>query len=179
MKPLLLIACLFISCLVIAQEKNESSGPGQMSFYAELGGPGMLFSANIDGRFTKSQLGFGGRVGLGFVQSDTYYNNTGNYKTHSVATFPLQLNYIFGKPSSPNTFEVGAGVTFTGRKIDLFNNFYDGTNPEVLSAVFGTASFMYRRQPKDGGFSWRIGFTPIIGKGYIQPSAGASVGYNF
>ena len=178
MKPLLLIACLFISSLVIAQEKKESSGPGQMSFYAELGGPGMLFSANIDGRFTKSQLGFGGRVGIGFVQSDTYGNN-GYYKTQSIATFPVQLNYIFGKPSSVHAFEVGAGVTFTGKKIDLFNNNYDGTNPEVLSAVFGTASFMYRRQPKDGGFSWRIGFTPIIGSGYIQPSGAVSVGYNF
>ncbi len=47
-KPLLLIAGLFISSLVIAQEKNESSRPGQMSFYAEFWGPGILFSANFD-----------------------------------------------------------------------------------------------------------------------------------
>jgi hypothetical protein len=176
MKLLLLTVCLFISSLVTAQKNTV---PGQMSFYAELGGPGILFSANIDGRFTKSQLGFGGRVGIGFVQSDTYDGNNYYYKTQSVATFPIQLNYIFGKPSSAHAFEVGAGVTFTGKKIDLFNNYYDGSNNEVLSSVFGTASFMYRRQPKDGGFSWRIGFTPIIGSGYIQPSGAVSVGYNF
>ena len=176
MKPALLIACLFICSLVTAQKNTV---PGQMSFYAELGGPGILFSANIDGRFTKSQLGFGGRVGIGFVTMDEYNYNTGYYKTQSVATFPIQLNYIFGKPNSVHAFEVGAGVTFTGKKIDLFNNYYDGTNNEVLSSVFGTACFMYRRQPKDGGFSWRIGFTPIIGNGYIQPSAGVSFGYNF
>jgi hypothetical protein len=178
MKSAFVIAFLFISCLVYAQKNTV---PGQMSFYAELGGPGILFSANIDGRFTKSQLGFGGRIGIGFVQSDTYYNsNNGSYyQTQSVATFPIQLNYIFGKSNSVHAFEVGAGVTFTGKKIDLFNNNFNGYNNEVLSSVFGTASFMYRRQPKDGGFSWRVGFTPIVGSGYIQPSGGVSVGYNF
>ena len=89
-------------------------------------------------------------------------------------TFPIQLNYIFGKPSSVHSFEAGAGVTFTSKKIDPFG--YSDSGP---TSVFGTASFMYRRQPKDGGFSWRIGFTPIIGGGYIQPSGGVSVGYNF
>jgi hypothetical protein len=172
MKLLLLTVCLFISFLVIAQKNTV---PGQMSFYAELGGPGILFSANIDARFTKSQLGFGGRVGIGFVTTDTYYNsNTGYYKTQSVATFPIQLNYIFGKPSSVHSFEAGAGVTFTGKKISIFD--YDYDDP---SSIYGTACFMYRRQPKDGGFSWRIGFTPIIGNGYIQPSGAVSVGYNF
>ena len=176
MKPLLLIAWLFISSLVIAQEKNESSGPGQMSFYAEVGGPGIVFSANFDSRFNKSSLGFGGRAGIGFITTDYYYNtNTGgDYRTRSIATFPIQLNYIFGKPSSVHSFEVGLGATFTGKKIDLFG--YDANNP---SAIYGTASFMYRRQPKDGGFSWSVGFTPILGSGYIQPSGGVSVGYNF
>ena len=92
-----------------------------------------------------------------------------------MATFPIQLNHIFGKFSSVHSFEAGAGVTFTGKKLNLFS--YDYTTPP--SAIYGTASFMYRRQPKDGGFSWRIGFTPILGSGYIQPSGGVSVGYNF
>jgi hypothetical protein len=38
---------------------------------------------------------------------------------------------------------------------------------------------MYRRQPVNGGFSWRVGFTPLIAKGYVQGFAAASVGYNF
>jgi hypothetical protein len=174
MKSLLLLAFLLMGTTLIAQQKTA---PGQMSFYAELGGPGILFSANIDGRFSKSFLGFGGRVGIGFVTTDTYdANNNNNWETRSVATFPVQLNYIFGKPNSVHTFEVGAGATFTSKKIDPFG--FNDYNEEGQS-VFGTASFMYRRQPKDGGFSWRIGFTPIIGGGFIQPSGGFSVGYNF
>lgn len=73
-----------------------------------------------------------------------------------------------------HTFEVGAGITIIGKKLEVLD-FYD----DDASSVFGSASFMYRRQPKEGGFSWRIGFTPLIAKGYIQPFAGASVGYNF
>jgi hypothetical protein len=54
-------------------------------------------------------------------------------------------------------------------------NFYE----DKKSNLFGTFSFMYRRQPVDGGFSWRIGFTPMVAKSYIQPFGAASVGYNF
>ncbi len=177
MKLLFTISCFFISSLVIAQKNTV---PGQMSFFSEIGGPGFLFSANIDSRFTKSRLGFGGRAGLGFAQSDNYYNSNvnGYYRTKSIATFPFQLNYLFGKDNSAHTFEVGAGVTFTGQKLNLFDNNYNGSDP-VYSSIYGTFCFMYRRQPKDGGFSWRIGFTPIISSGFITPSAAVSFGYNF
>ncbi|MFZ4768707.1 MAG: hypothetical protein ACOYLO_00905 [Ferruginibacter sp.] len=176
MKSLLLILCLFISGMAMAQDKTEPTIAGQTSFYAELGGAGILFSANIDRRFTKSHLGIGGRIGLGFVSGETYNNNNGNYTydLRSVVTFPIQINYIFGKSNSVHSFEVGAGATITGKKLDLLD-FYD----DKSSSVFGTASFMYRRQPKDGGFSWRIGFSPLIAKGYIQPFGAVSVGYNF
>jgi hypothetical protein len=185
MKSIFLIASLFISAKLLAQEKSNSTVAGQTMFYAELGGPGILFSANIDRRFTKSALGFGGRIGLGFITTEVvtstttspyggYYNN---YDTRSIVTIPLQVNYIFGKPNSVHSMEVGAGVTFTGKRIDIFDNNYRGNSPGA--SAFGTASFMYRKIPKDGGFTWRIGFTPIIGGGYIQPSGGVGIGYSF
>lgn len=175
MKAALLILLLCTSSIVFAQEATTSKIPGQTSFYAEVGGPGILFSANIDRRFAKSHLGFGGRIGIGFVTGDDYdYINNMYSDQKSVVTVPLQLNYIFGKANSVHSFEVGAGATFVGKKIDILD-FYE----ENRSNLFGTASFMYRRQPVDGGFSWRIGFTPLIAQGYIQPSGAVSVGYNF
>ncbi len=121
-----LLACasaLFITCLSLsAQHSAEDAGKkleGQTAFFAELGGPGILFSANIDRRFKKSILGWGGRVGIGFVSlyEDNFVSTPGggyytNGKQVSVVTFPLQVNYIFGKDASPHSFEVGAGVTF-------------------------------------------------------------------
>lgn len=150
--------------------------PGRTSFYAELGGPGILFSANIDSRFKPTTFGWGFRAGLGFVTADEEISspNGPRYESRSVITVPAQINYIFGKPTSVHTFEVGAGLTYVAKKLDILN-YYDDNK----SNIFGTASFMYRRQPKDGGFMWRAGFTPLIAKGYIQPSVGIGVGYSF
>jgi hypothetical protein len=176
MKIFFTVVCMLISFLSFAQDSQSNAAePGRQSFYAELGGPGILFSANFDTRFKRSKTGLGARIGLGFVSGYIVENNSGYYDDPvSVVTFPVQLNYIFGKPNSVNAFEVGAGITIAGRKVDVFD-FYG----EKSTSIFGTASFMYRRLPKDGGFSWRAGFTPLIANGYIQPMAGASVGYNF
>jgi hypothetical protein len=175
-----LLAFITISVSGFSQEtKPGEPYPGKTSFYAEFGGPGILFSANLDTRFKKTNLGWGGRVGLGFVTDDreTYDPVTGYYSygnRKSVITVPVQVNYIFGKSASPHTFEVGAGLTALSKKIDAFN--FDDEDPTY---VYGTFSFMYRRQPAAGGFTWRIGFTPMVSGGYIQPSGGASVGWSF
>ena len=150
-KTIIMKRCLIFSLAIItssvlfAQPGNVGKVPGRTQFYAELGG----------------------------VTADEDLGNY-NYELRSVVTVPAQVNYIFGKGDSPHTFEVGAGITYVGRKLDIFN-FYD----DKTSNVFGTASFMYRRQPIKGGFTWRIGFTPLIANGYIQPSGGVSVGYSF
>ncbi len=176
-----LFACISLFVIVNCSfsqntQSNVSKVPGQTSFYAELGGPGILFSANIDRRFKPSALGWGFRAGVGFVTADEskIVNGSYEYNPASVITVPVQLNYIFGKTDSPHTFEVGAGATYAGKKLDIMN-FYD----DKQSNFFGTFSFMYRRQPINGGFSWRIGFVPLVAKGYIQPSGAVSVGYNF
>ena len=174
MKNIIFICFFFaVSNILFAQPGAVGKVPGRTQFYAELGGAGILFSANIDTRFAQSSLGWGARIGLGFVTADELIGNY-NYELRSVVTLPAQINYIFGKGDSPHTFEVGAGITYVGKKLEIFN-FYDNKS----SNLFGSASFMYRRQPLKGGFTWRVGFTPLIAKGYIQPSGGISVGYSF
>jgi len=184
MRKQFLITALLLSCFsfLFAQKNTSGTGKstvGQNSFIAEAGGPGIAFSANIDRRFKTSRLGWGGRIGLGFVSAyDDYYNPvTGYYyggDQKSAITFPAQVNYIFGKEKSPHTLEVGAGFTYVSKKLSIMS-FYD----DKRSNFFGTFSFMYRRQPVNGGFSWRAGFTPIFAKGFIQPFGAVSVGYNF
>ncbi|RYD80250.1 MAG: hypothetical protein EOP53_08325, partial [Sphingobacteriales bacterium] len=172
-KMIVLLVVCSISMTAFSQEKETKTIPNK-SFIAELGGPGVLFSANFDTRFKKSPLGFGARLGVGFVSGDeSIYdpvNGYYNYRMRSVLTVPFQLNYLFGKPNSVNAFEVGIGATYIAKKINMLDYYNeDATN------VLGTASFMYRRMPKDGGFSWRIGFTPLIANGYIQPFGAVSV----
>ena len=177
-KTLFLFTCMFCSMILFAQtESTVSKIPGRTSFYAEVGGPGILFSTNFDSRFAKSSLGWGGRIGLGFVTADEETEVNGNYSYDlvSVVTIPVQVNYIFGKTESPHTFEVGAGVTYVGKKLDIFDSF----SRNKRTNLFGTAAFMYRRQPLNGGFTWRIGFTPLIANGYVQASGAVGVGYSF
>ena len=162
----------------------KTSSIGKSSFIAELGGPGIVFSANYDTRFKQSRLGLGGRIGIGFVTAyDDYYDpTTGMYyggDQQSAITLPVQLNYVFGKNNSPHSFEVGGGITYVTKKLNIMNFDYYSGNEDHRTQLFGTFSFMYRRQPVNGGFSWRVGFTPLVGNGYIQAFAAASVGYNF
>lgn len=197
MKKTLLLAFICLSMLLSlnAQETQNSLDSKKFSsgkmVYAEFGGPGILFSFNFDSRFSSSSnLGLGYRVGFGFGiaydDGDYYYSDGDGYHYRyyhddytSYATIPLGLNYIFGKPNSPHTFEVGIGATILTKKMHLFtsnNRFQEGEGGNFV----GHASFMYRKQPLNGGFTWRIGFTPILGtSGDIMLSAAVGIGYAF
>jgi len=151
--------------------------------YTELGGPGVIMSANFDSRFlSSSQVGFGFRLGAGFgygkyIEYDVYPEYTvSRSESRSYYSIPAGLNYIFGKPNFAHSFEVGAGVTFLTRKVSLF---YYSKNVKPGN-VIGFFTFMYRMIPKDGGFSWRAGLTPIIGtSGDLYPMGAVGFGYVF
>ena len=182
------MAVFFLSLVSIgafAQDNSKATVPYR-SFIAEVGGPGVLFSVNYDTRFKKESFGLGGRIGVGFTTGfkgtdyvfdpiNNYWYSNGRGRTVSSLTIPVQLNYLFGKAGSKSALEVGAGATYVGKYSDFFN---DERDPRK-SRIIGTTSFMYRRIPTNGGFSWRVGFTPVISNSLIQFSGAASVGFNF
>jgi len=157
---------------------QEESVAGKL-FYTELGGPGVIMSANWDARFKSNErLGFGYRIGAGFGIGQFYnYYSVDYYEqvTRTYYSIPVGLNYVFGKPNIASTFEVGAGATFLTRKVSLYN--YDIDKP---GHVIGFVSFMYRVTPVNSGLSFRVGFTPIIGTaGDLFPMVAISLGYAF
>jgi hypothetical protein len=170
-----LALCLSLVCIAIISYSQDETKTAKQ-FFTELGGPGVLFSANFDSRFSaKSPLGFGYRVGLGFTIKDAI-NIGGDDRTRSIATLPFGVNYLLGKGNSPHTFEIGAGATILFTKASLLN--WSGNDKE--GNLLGHVSFMYRRQPLNGGFTWRIGFTPIISTGGdIVPFGAIGIGYAF
>ena len=160
-----------------AQEETEY---GKV-FYAELGGPGVIISANFDSRFkTKERLGLGFRLGIGFGEGnfeEERLNQWGyyDYVHRTYYSIPAGLNYVLGKPDSAHNFEVGAGVTFLTRKVPLY--YYD---EKIPGYAIGFLTFMYRMMPVNGGFSFRIGLTPIIGTaGDLFPMGAIGFGYAF
>lgn len=159
MKKTLFTIVLMVS--VILSVKAQS--PAKAVFF-ELGGPG-LASVNYDMRFTKSEKGIGGRIGVGGFS----IGQDGNSAT--VVFLPVGLNYILGKDER-HYFEIGAGVTPVKAK-EPFTDKH-----EKFQTTFGHLDLGYRLQPKDGGFFFRAAITPLFGKNFFWPYyGGVSFGY--
>ena len=161
-----------------AQEERVTN----KTFYSELGGPGLITSVHFDSRFKSNErLGFGYRLGIGFAYGDVQEKQANqygyyDYVSRTYYSIPAGLNYVLGKPNSAHTFEVGAGVAILTRKVTLFNYRYD----EKSGNAIGFFTFMYRLMPVNGGFSFRVGLTPIIGtSGDLYPMGAVGFGYIF
>ena len=102
----------------------------------------------------------GARIGLGYIGTDG----------SGIVTIPVMVRKLLG--NSGKYFEVGAVATFVTGTSDFFNDFD--------SSVAGTLSFQYRQQPVDGGFTWKIGLTPLLGQNFFIPIyGGVSLGYTW
>ena len=156
-----IFVCIFtVICLFIFTTVNAQTGA--KSVYFELGGAG-LASINYDMRFQKKEDGLGFKVGVGGFNIDGV----------SALFVPVGLNYLLSKDER-NYFEIGGGVTIVSYKDDYYDE--DGS----FSSTFGHAYFGYRLQPKNGGFLFRAGITPIFNKeGFLPYWAGISFGYKF
>ncbi len=158
-KTLVILSILFLINDSKSQSSSSFDGP-KNAVYAELLGNGLIMSFNYDTRLAGK---LGGRVGLGYVGG----------KGSSILTVPVLANYLLGK--NGRYFEIGAGITYLSAATDLFD---DESNSG--STVLGAFSLMYRNQPVDGGFMWKIGFAPVIAEGVFVPYwVGVGLGYAF
>lgn len=152
------IIILSISCWSMLLSAQTSS----KSVFLELGGSGFLYSVNYDMRLTQNDTGLGFRAGIGGIPDI----NNGDYYIAA----PFQINYLFGKNGS--YLELGVGATFL--KVEGIDDDLEGKD------LIGSMSIMFRRQPPTGGFTWRIGYTPLFANsGGLPYWIGGSVGIAF
>ncbi len=162
----ILFTLLTMVCIFLCRQTNAQA---KVIFF-ELGGPG-LASVNYDMRFTKSESGFGGRIGVGGFSLNL--SSSDNIRS-SIIFFPVGANYLLGKDER-NYFEIGAGITPV-----LSSSSFNGRSSEHFASTFGYLNFGYRLQPKSGGFFFRAAINPIFGNGYFMPYYGAiAFGYKF
>jgi hypothetical protein len=136
------------------------------TIFVELAGPG-LASLNYDMRFTKSEKGIGGRIGIGGFTIGPSGDRV------SILTIPIGINYLLGKDEK-NYFELGAGFT----PIFLKETF--SSSSDKFQSSFGHLNFGYRLQPKNGGFLFRASINPIFSsEGFYPLFGGISFGYKF
>lgn len=160
MNKLLLTLALFAGLMTIVSAQDRKSPRGE-NVFAELGGPG-LFTFNYDTRFSAGEAGWGGRLGIGYISIEGY----------NLLSIPVGVNYLMGKENK--YFELGINGTLTTSKDNWFDEEGEG------STVLGSLMFGYRKQPIDGGFSFRAGISPYFGADFFYPFVPyLSFGYAF
>ncbi len=141
-----------------AEESPDFEGV-KSAVFAELLGNGLFFTLNYDRRIAGN---FGLRAGAGYIGS---LEGDGG-----ILTIPVNANFLLGREG--RYFEVGGGVTYLN---SAGSEIFDSGNQWSISLTF-----MYRRQPLNGGFMWRAGFTPLIFEKTVIPYyVGFGLGYAF
>jgi hypothetical protein len=147
---------------------------GRNLIFVELGGNGILYTVNYDRGLTED---FSVRVGIGHLEEGANPISTGPAEIASQAatTIPAMVSYTHGRNS--HRLELGAGVTV----IRTAGAPPMGRQPAVPAdlSVMGTAVIGYRYVPREGGFTYRAGLTPMFSRGGVLPWAGLSFGYLF
>ena len=168
---ILLVMVMFGKSISTAQAQDSFSS-GNRDFarhgiFLELGGNGLLYSVNYDYKLADhvSVRAGGMYVGARVRSADV---------RGSIMVVPLMANYLLGSGSS--RLELGVGVTLARIAGDVGDS--EGPFSESGLGSF-TSTIGYRLQPRDGGFLFRIGFTPHFNGDSIEPWAGLSLGATF
>lgn len=148
-----------------AQDMSKMSLPeAKNSVYVELAGNGLLYTVNYDRFFTPKITGRVGVMRAGV--SDV-----------SLTAIPLMGNYLVG--SGGHKLELGLGPQILRVGIDVEGGDGFAGFDEEVTTIAGSATIGYRYQSMDGGFVFRVGFTPMFSQFGFQPWAGLSLGYAF
>ena len=153
----MLFVALFMTSAEAQRSERSDDNVKTNVIYGEILGPALAagFSLNYDFRFSsKSQAGFGMRVGFGgYASAD-----------NSAFAIPVMFNNLIGNDEGKHFLELGLGATwYYGDDPFFYLDIFDDNGEENSSTIFGALQIGYRKQPRDGGFSFRAGITPFFG----------------
>lgn len=143
--------------------------------YLELLGNGGLYSINYE-RMLSNDLS--ARLGFSYFSisaSGTSSDGSQASAKASLVTVPALFNYMVGGKN--HKFEMGAGATLIYVSASASGGAASASGQGV--GVAGTGVAGYRYSPADGGFVFRVGYTPLFGKGGYQSWGGMSFGGTF
>lgn len=138
--------------------------------YLELLGNGGLYSVNYErmlGNDLSARLGFS-YLSMGASSGEASAKAT-------LVTAPVMLNYMIGGKN--HKLETGAGATVIYVSASAESGGMSASGEGV--GIVGTGTVGYRYSPADGGFVFRVGYTPFFGKGGFVSWGGASFGGTF
>jgi hypothetical protein len=142
------------------------------AFFAEVLGNGLVYSINYERIFAPYDLGL--RVGASFLTTKISTDvGSGNL---TIATFPIVLDYYFGWEHHKVQLGLGATLLYLSAATDSTGTRFGGLG----FGMAGTAVVGYRYFPRTTGFTFAVGFTPLVRANHpFLPWGGASAGYVF
>jgi hypothetical protein len=162
-----LVALAAYSSTLYAQDTESQS-----ALFIEMGGSGLLYSINYEGRFTDHTSA---RLGLTFVNQTITNTETGIESTVAVTLMPIMGNVLLGNGKS--RLELGAGplVAIAGSSANRVDAAWAHVDFEHISIAGVTSAIGYRYQPASG-MMFRATLTPFYSS-KPQVWAGVSVGW--
>ena len=143
------------------------------AIFGEALGNGLLYSINYERIIESWNIGL--RVGASyFTFPVSSYGASGNLK---LATFPLVASYYLGTPKHKLQLGLGATILYLGVSTDSAGTKFEGERSG--GGVAATAIIGYRYLPPDRGFTFGVGFTPLLRTSRFLPWGGANAGYIF
>ena len=140
--------------------------------YVELGGNGILYSLNYE-RFVTDDINI--RLGLDYF-SVSATDSSGDSANATFLVIPVMFNYMgIGTPNHKLELGVGLDLLYLSAQSSIV-----GSEGDVDGFVVGgTATIGYRYVPHDGGFNFKVGFTPVFAPKFFQPWGGLGFGAVF
>jgi hypothetical protein len=141
----------FISACIICTTGFAQDSFKRNTVYGEFLGAGGLVSVNFDHRLGEKPDGFGFRTGIGYFQ----WNNS------AMVTFPVFANYLLGNNGKYLDLGIGAQLGYEWMVDENHPSVDQISDPRfrVGTPIFNIG---YRYQPVNGGFNFRIGFSPYM-----------------
>lgn len=141
--------------------------------FAEALGVGLLYSVNYERLFEDLNIGLRGGASY-FTYAVSSYGRSGNLV---LASFPLVASYYVTWDDHALQLGLGATLLYTGVATDSQGTEFASERSGLGLAASGVVG--YRYLPRDGGFTFGVGFTPLLRRSSFLPWAGASAGYAF
>ncbi len=152
-------------------EEEKEPRTAKNAIFVEGLGNGLIYSVNYERLLGSPDVGL--RVGASYMSIGA--SGGGASSRVSWASFPLVASYYFGSPS--HKLQLGVGATV----VHVTGSASSGSLVGSASGITAipTAVVGYRYIPRDGGFAFSVGFTPMYvpgeGGGFL-PWGGLSLG---
>jgi hypothetical protein len=142
------------------------------AIFLEGFGNGLLYSVNYERILGEH---FGVRAGFSyFTYAVSSYGKSGNL---DLLTVPMVVSYYTGWDDHKIQLGLGATIIYRGAPTDSEGTAFGGERAGAGLAASGVVG--YRYLPQRGGFTFGVGFTPLIRASKALAWGGANAGYLF